>query len=142
MAEPKTTRNDASVTEFLGSVPDPRRRADTQAAVAAIADATGATPQMWGTSIVGFGEYHYRGKSGREGDWMVVGVAPRKAALTLYLTGSLQEHAALLERMGPHTTGRGCVYIKRFADVDEQVFRELVADVLRRYDGQQLTAGG
>ena len=141
MAEPKTTRNDASVPDFLGAVADPRRRADAEAACALIADATGAAPRMWGSAIVGFGEYHYRYASGREGDWMVVGFSPRKQALTFYLTGGLAPNEDLLARLGPYTTGKGCLYVKRLADVDERVLRELVTNVFRRYDGQTVIAG-
>jgi uncharacterized protein DUF1801 len=141
MAEPKTTRTDASVPDFLGAVADPRRRADAEAACALIAGATGATPEMWGSAIVGFGQYHYRGASGGEGDWMTIGLSPRKRALTFYLTGGLAPNAELLARLGPHTTGKGCLYVKRLADVDEQVLRELVTNVFRRYDGQTVVAG-
>jgi hypothetical protein len=141
MAELKTTPNDASVPDFLGAVPDPRRRADAEAVCALIAEATGAAPEMWGSAIVGFGRYHYRGASGREADWMTVGFSPRKQALTFYLTGGLAPNQELLARLGPHTTGKGCLYVKRLADIDEQVLRELITSVFRRYDGQTVVAG-
>jgi hypothetical protein len=141
MAELKTTRNAASVTDFLGAVADPVRRADAEAACALIAEATGVAPEMWGSAIVGFGQYHYRGASGREGDWMTIGLSPRKLALTFYLTGGLEPNQDLLARLGPHTTGKGCLYVKRLADIDGQVLRELVTNVFRRYDGQTVAAG-
>ena len=131
-----TVPNNLSVTDFVGSVPDPRRRADTAAAVAAITAAAGVEPVMWGPSIIGFGRYHYRYASGREGDSMVIGVSPRKAALTLYLAGGKEGSADLLSRLGPHTTGKGCVYLKSWAGLDEEVLAEMVTDVMRRYDGQ------
>lgn len=131
-----TAPNDLSVTDFVNAVPDPRRRAETASAVATITAATGATPVMWGSAIIGFGTYTYKYESGRTGDWMVIGVSPRKAALTLYLAGGKDESADFLARIGPHTTGKGCIYLKSW---DEQVLSEMVTDVMRRYDGQTLS---
>jgi len=135
MGEAKTTRNDMSVAGFLASVADPRRRADAEAVCALMAEATGAEPRMWGTSIVGFGTYHYRYASGRAGDWPSVGLSPRRQALTLYLSMGSDSAADLLARLGPHTTGKSCLYVKRLADIDGQVLRELVGDAFRRLDG-------
>jgi hypothetical protein len=136
MGEPKTKRNNMSVTAFLESVPDPRRRADAEAVCALIAEVTGAPPQMWGTSIVGFGTYHYRYATGREGDWPPVGLSPRKQSLTIYLSAGFDSVADQLARLGPHTTGKSCLYVKRLADVDQQVLRDLVGDAFRRLDGK------
>ena len=87
---------------------------------------------MWGSSIVGFGSYHYKGKSGREGDWMLTGFSPRKQNLTLYLMGGFDTHAALLGKLGKFTTGAGCLYIKRLDDVDRKALKELVKASVKR----------
>jgi hypothetical protein len=141
MAEPKTVRTEADVTEFLAAVADPQRRADAQAVCRLMADVTGAAPVMWGDSIIGFGSYHYRYGSGRTGEWPAVGLSPRKQALTIYVAASLDGHGELMDRLGPHRTGKSCLYIKRLSDIDEQVLRELVADTFRRSDGTTITAG-
>jgi hypothetical protein len=133
MAGPKTQRRDAaSVAEFLAAVPDPRRRADAEAVCALMAEVTGEPPTMWGGSIVGFGTYHYRYATGREGDWPAVGFSPRKQALTIYLAEGFDSDTDLLGRLGPHSTGRACLYIKRLADVDEQALRGLIEGGFRR----------
>lgn len=88
---------------------------------------TKAQPRMWGTGIVGFGDYHYKYESGREADWFVTGFAPRKQDLTLYVMGGFAPHTALLGRLGKHKTGRGCLYLKRLADIDVGVLEKLVA---------------
>lgn len=139
MAEPKTTRTTADVGEFLAAVADERRRADAQALCALMAEATGAAPAMWGSAIVGFGTYHYRYASGRQGDWPPVGLAPRKQALTLYVAEGFERHAGLLARLGPVTTGKGCLYIKRLAEVDAEALRELVKAAFDAFDGRTIT---
>jgi hypothetical protein len=83
---------------------------------------------MWGSSVVGFGDYHYKYASGREGDWFVVGFSPRKSQLTLYLTSGIDRHRPLLSRLGPHGTGKGCLYLKRLSDVDVNVLKALVEE--------------
>ena len=140
MAEPKTTRNDTSVADFLAAVTDPRRRADAQAVCALMAEVTGAEPAMWGSAIVGFGSYHYRYGSGREGDWPAVGLSPRKQALTIYIPEGFEGYRELLDRLGPHSTGKSCLYVKRLSDVDEQALRGLVDGGFRRLNGTTLTA--
>jgi hypothetical protein len=139
MAEPKTTRNEASVADFLATVTDPKRRADAEAACALMAEATGAEPAMWGTAIIGFGTYHYRYASGRTGDWPAVGLSPRKQSLTLYISAGFDGYQDLLSRLGPHTTGKSCLYLKRLADVNHDVLKSLVAEGFRHLDGQTLT---
>jgi Domain of unknown function (DU1801) len=126
MAELKTQKNDASVDEFIAGVPDERKRADCQQLVAMMREVTGEQPVMWGTSMVGFGSYHYRYASGRQGDWFRVGFSPRKQNLTLYLMSGFDGEADLLDELGPHSTGKACLYLKRLADVDVDVLRELV----------------
>jgi Domain of unknown function (DU1801) len=135
MAELKTTRTGASVPEFLAAVPDPRRRADAEALCALMTEATGVPPAMWGPSIVGFGTYRYKYASGREGDWPPVSFAPRRQALTLYLT-DIDRYADLLGRLGPHKLSGSCVHLKRLADVEETVLRDLVATAFRDRAGQ------
>jgi hypothetical protein len=124
--ELKTKVNAASVTDFLNGVPDEGKRRDSFELLALMQRVTQEQPKMWGTSIVGFGSYHYKGKSGREGDWMRTGFSPRKQALTLYLMGGFEAHADLLQRLGKFSTGAGCLYLKSLEDVDRQVLEELV----------------
>ena len=126
MAENKTKENDASVADFLNAVPDEDKRADAWRVLRLMEEETGEPPRMWGDSIVGFGRYHYKYASGREGDMPLIGFSPRKASLSLYvLTGSDQQEA-LLARLGKHTIGKSCLYIKRLSDVDEAALRELM----------------
>jgi hypothetical protein len=131
-AELKTKLNDASVTEFLNSVADERKRSDCFEILKLMKQITKEEPKMWGASIVGFGSYHYKGKSGREGDWMLTGFSPRKQNLTLYLMGGFDTHAALLDKLGKYTTGVGCLYIKTLDDVDKKVLKELVQESVKR----------
>ena len=126
MSKMKTTPTQASVNAFIEAVEDEQKRADSRAIAAMMSAATGAPAQMWGTSIVGFGRYHYRYASGREGDFMIAGFSPRKRALTLYIMAGFSEYEALLAQLGKHTIGKSCLYIKRLADVDQTVLREIV----------------
>jgi hypothetical protein len=126
MAEPKTTRNDASVEAFLDAVPDARRRDDARTVCALMAEVTGEPPAMWGDAIVGFGSRPLRYASGRELDWPVVGFSPRKAALTLYVMDGVDGYEDLLGRLGKHKTSKACLYLPSLAAVDQQVLRELV----------------
>ena len=126
MSKMKTAPTQASVDAFIEAVEDEQKRADSRAIAAMMSAATGAPAQMWGTSIVGFGRYHYRYASGREGDFMIAGFSPRKRALTLYIMAGFSEYDALLAQLGKHTIGKSCLYIKRLADVDQAVLREIV----------------
>jgi hypothetical protein len=126
MSEQKTTPTTRSVDEFIAEVPDERRRRDTAEAVALARRITGVAPRMWGPSIIGFGAWHYRYASGREGDAAIVGLAPRKGALVLYGLTDPDGSAALLERLGPHTTGASCLYLRDLGAVDRDVLAELV----------------
>lgn len=126
MTEPKTRPTDASVQEFLGGVDNDRRREDGFALLEMMREVTGEEPKMWGPSIVGFGSYHYKYESGREGDTIVAGFSPRKQNLTLYLMGGLDEYGELLGRLGKHKTGKGCLYINKLQDVDLNTLRELI----------------
>lgn len=123
----RTTRpTDADVETYLASVTDDRRRADAEEALALMREVTGAEPRMWGTSLIGFGRQPYRTADGKEREWFAVGLAPRKAALTLYGLTYYGSNDDLLARLGPHTTGKGCLYVKRLDAVDRDVLTELV----------------
>jgi hypothetical protein len=126
MSALKTVPNDQSVDVFLASIDDSRKQEDCRTLVALMQEATGAPPCMWGDSIVGFGTYHYKYASGREADWFLTGFSPRKQALTLYIMSGFDEYDALMAKLGKHSTGKSCLYVKRLADVDMAVLRELV----------------
>lgn len=126
MAELKTRPNDGDVDAFLESVDDPKRREDCRAVVELMADVTGEPPRMWGDSIIGFGQYHYVYDSGREGDWFLTGVSPRKQSLTVYIMAGFDRYDALMDRLGKHRTGQSCLYINRLEDVDTGTLRELI----------------
>jgi len=127
MADDRLTRpGEGDVQEFLDAVPDERRRSDARAALDLMRGVTGAEPVMWGSSMVGFGTQRYTTADGKEREWFAVGLAPRKAALTLYGLTSYGSNPDLLSRLGPHTTGKGCLYVKRLDDVDRDVLTELV----------------
>ena len=128
MAENKTKANDASVEEFLNAVPDEKKRADSFRLVQIMREETGEEPVMWGDAIVGFGSYHYKYASGREGDAPLIGFSPRKANLALYITSDFDRYGALMDRLGKFTTGKACLYVKRLSDVDEATLRELVRE--------------
>ncbi len=126
MAELKTQENDASVEVFLASVDHDKRREDSFAMLALMKEVTGEEPRMWGTSIVGFGHYHYKYKSGREGEWFLTGFSPRKQNLTLYIMSGFDDYDALLARLGKYKTGKSCLYVNKLEDVDPEVLKELV----------------
>jgi hypothetical protein len=127
MAENKTKPTKQNVAAFIDSLTDPAKRAEAKALIKLMHSATGEKPKMWGPSIVGFGSYHYKYDSGREGDMPLIGFSPRKAATVLYnMTGSSGSEA-LLAKLGRHTTGKGCLYIKRLSDVDQKVLEALAA---------------
>lgn len=126
MAELKTKRNDASVEKFLNGVKDEQKRADCFEILKLMEEVTGAPAEMWGASIIGFGKYHYKYASGREGDWMLVGFSPRKQNITLYIMAGFEEYEALLANLGKHSTGKSCLYIKRLEQVDLKVLKQLV----------------
>lgn len=131
-AEVKTKVNEASVEGFLNSVADEQARKDCLEILKMMKQATKEEPKMWGTSIVGFGSYHYKGASGREGDWFLTGFSPRKQNLTLYLNHGFDVHKDLLKKLGKHKTSMGCLYIKNLDDVDKKVLKELVTASVKR----------
>jgi uncharacterized protein DUF1801 len=126
MAEAKTKRTEASVEGFLQKIPDTDRRQDCLTVLQIMQKATRAEPKMWGAGIVGFGSYQYKYASGREGEWPLVGFAPRKGDLTLYIMPGFDRYGRLLSKLGKHKTGKSCLYIKRLSDVDLKVLEELV----------------
>jgi hypothetical protein len=123
--EPKTKVNEASVTEFLESLPDAATRADCKAVAKLMQKVTKAKPKMWGTSIVGFGTRDYPGASGTS-TWMEIGFSPRKANLTLYIMTGIERHPALFKKLGKYKHGKGCLYLKHLADVDVKVLEEII----------------
>jgi hypothetical protein len=137
VADIKTTKNDASVESFLQSVEDPKQREDAHSVMALLEEITEEKPTMWGTSIVGFGNYHYKGKSGREGDWFLTGFSPRKANLTLYIVGGFAQHADLLQQLGKHNLGKGCLYIKRLTDVNMKTLDTIIRTSLESATKEQ-----
>jgi hypothetical protein len=126
MAELKTTTNRASVRKFIDGIEDETRRADCRTVMKLMQDITKAEPAMWGPSIVGFGSYHYKYESGREGDWFVTGFSPRKQALTLYITSGFSKYDELLATLGTHKTGKSCLYIKRLDDIHLPTLKKLI----------------
>ena len=129
MTENKTRATTASVTAFIDALPE-GKRADSKTLIKLMRDATGEKPKMWGPSIIGFGAYHYKYESGREGDAPLIGFSPRKSASVLYGLIGHDASKALLKKLGQHTTGKGCLYIKKMADVDQQVLQEMIVKSL------------
>jgi hypothetical protein len=131
MAEPKTKKNTASVKGFLDAISDKQQRTDSIAIVELMQVATKEEPKMWGTSIIGFGSYHYKYDSGREGDAPLLGFSPRKANLTFYLGLGSGDRSKLLGTIGKHKTGKGCLYINKLEDIDVKVLKQLVQESIR-----------
>jgi hypothetical protein len=130
MAENKTRATDASVQDYLAAIDDETRRRDCEALAKLMTEATSYPPQMWGTSIVGFGSYHYKYESGREGDACIVGFASRKGDISVYGLNAAVDANELLARLGKHKAGKGCLYIKTLADIDLKVLATLVASAV------------
>jgi len=126
MAELKTKATNESVEEFLNSIPDAERRQDCFAIAKLMEEVTGHKPRMWGPSIVGFGSFHYKYASGREGDWLVTGFSPRKKDLTLYFMMGFEKHRELMKQLGKHSTGKSCLYIKRLSDMHLPALKKLI----------------
>ena len=131
MAELKTKQNDQSVLKFLNGITDENRRQECFSILEMMQKAIKEEPKMWGTSIVGFGNYHYVYESGREGDWFVIGFSPRKQSLTLYFMSGIERYKALLKKLGRHKIGKGCLYINHLGDIDPSVLKEIVEQSIR-----------
>jgi len=128
MAELKTKQTNQSVEKFLNGISDKKRRDDCFTILELMKQATKAEPKMWGSSIIGFGNYHYKYESGREGDWFLTGFSPRKQNLTLYLMSGLGNFSELLKKLGKHKTGKGCLYINKLEDIDLPTLKKLIKE--------------
>lgn len=124
--EPKTKPTKVAPKDFIAAVENEQKRKDAEWIMTMMGEVTGEPPVMWGPSIIGFGTYHYVYASGREGDTMITGFSPRKAAISIYLISGVEREAELLAKLGKYKTGKSCLYIKRLTDVDTDVLRELV----------------
>ena len=137
MATAKTKKTRKSVAAFIAAIPDAGTRRDCRSLVAMMKKATGAPPKMWGSSIVGFGAYQYTYASGRTGDWPLTGFSPRKQNLTLYLMSGFDGMEAIRKGLGPHKTGKGCLYVRRLDDLDpaqlDRLIRLSVQEMRRRH---------
>ena len=126
MAELKTKETKLSVTKFIGKVEDDQKRQDSQAILKLMKQVTKEEPKMWGDSMIGFGHFHYKSDSGREGDWFLTGFSPRKQNLTIYITPGFDKYESLMKQLGKHKTSKGCLYIKKLEDVDMKVLKQLI----------------
>jgi len=132
MADLKTRPHDGSVTDFIKALPNKTRREDAWILLELFKKVTGETPSMWGTSIIGFGKYRYKYKSGHAGEWMLAGFSPRKAHMVIYMMGCYVDHGIdgqkeLLQRLGKHKMGASCLYINKLADIDLNILEEIIS---------------
>lgn len=136
-AQNKTLGTDASVDDFLSTITPEKKQLDSQALDALFRRITGWNPVMWGPSMIGYGSYHYRYESGREGDFLATGFAPRKANLSIHIMPGYQDYSAILDRLGKHKIGKSCLYLNKLADVDMDVLEELIRtgldDLAKKY---------
>jgi len=137
MAELKTKPTRASVSAFLNGIGDEQRRRDCTTIARIMKRVTKASPRMWGPTIVGFGEYHYKYASGREGDWFITGFSPRKGDLTLYLMSGFDGYEDLMRRLGRHKTGRSCLYVRKLDDIDLDVLTTLIERAVGKMEGER-----
>lgn len=135
--ELKTKKNAGSVSVYVASITDETQRKDAEKLLAVFKKVTKRQPKMWGSSIVGFGEYHYAYPSGQEGDWMATGFSMRKSGPTIYIMPGYQDYGALMKKLGPHKLGKSCLYLKRLDDIDVKVLEKLIAagltDLKKKY---------
>ena len=131
MEELKTKVSKASVEKFLNSVKDEQKRKDSYKILEMMKKITKEEPKMWGPSIVGFGSYHYKYVSGHEGDMCIAGFSPRKEALTIYILPGFEKYDSLMKKLGKYKTGKSCLYIKKLADVDIKVLKELISESVK-----------
>ncbi len=132
MAELKTRINDKSVLKFINSVGDEKKRSDSLDILDMMKKITKEEPKMWGDSIVGFGSYHYKYASGREGDWFLTGFSPRKQNLSLYIMSGFNEYGELLKKLGKHKTSKSCLYIKSLDDIDTKALKQLITKSVKK----------
>ena len=133
MYEPKMKENDNSVIEFIESVENEKKKADAYKLLEIFEEVTGYKAKMWGTSIIGFGKYHYKYASGHEGDAPLVGFSPRKAKISLYLSYESEEREKLLQKFGKYTKSKACIYINKLADIDINVLKDLIKHTVETY---------
>ena len=131
MSSNKTVETDASVENFINAVDNEQKRQDSWDLVALMSKITGAPAKMWGKSLVGFGQYHYKYASGREGDFFLTGFSPRKTALTIYVMPGFADYEKQMARLGPHKTGKSCLYLKNLDEVDREVLEEMINDSVK-----------
>jgi hypothetical protein len=132
VAELKTRKTNVSVKGFIDSIENEQRRKDSRVVLEMMKKITGEKPKMWGTSIVGFGSYHYKYASGHEGDWPLTGFSPRKQALTLYIMSGFAEYETLMKTLGKYKTGKACLYIRKLEDVDQPTLKKLIAKSVKQ----------
>ena len=132
MAEAKTKPTNQSVDSFINKIPDLQTREDCFTIAKLMKEATRTEPRMWGSSIVGFGTQRYKYASGREGDWPLIGFSPRKQNLTLYIMSGVDSHTELREKLGKHSVGGSCLYIKRLADIDVPTLKKLIRESVKK----------
>lgn len=130
-AQNKTQKTVSSVNDFLNSIDDETKRADSKAVLKLMKEVTKEEPKMWGSSIIGFGDVHLKYESGRELDWFKMGFSPRKQNIALYSMDIFEEHPELFEKLGKHKTGKGCLYINKLADINIDVFKEIMETSLK-----------
>jgi hypothetical protein len=128
MSSNKTVETDASVENFINAVDNEQKRKDSWDMIALMKKITGSEPRMWGSSLIGFGQYHYKYESGREGDFFITGFSPRKTALTIYIMPGFEGYKEQMARLGPHKTGKSCLYVKNLDVVDREVLEEMIRD--------------
>lgn len=131
MAENKTQATNNSAAAFLDKIEDDQRKQDCNTVAALMEKITGEPPVMWGASMVGFGQYHYKYASGREGDYMIVGFSPRKQNLTLYIMAGFSQYDSLMAQLGKYKTGKSCLYVKSLKDIDMVVLEELITESVK-----------
>jgi hypothetical protein len=131
MAQLKTQPNDESVSDFLDRVQDDTKREDSYTILKLMREITGEEPKMWGDSIIGFGTYHYKYASGRTGEWFLTGFSPRVQNLTLYIMSGFDTYDELLGKLGKHSTGKSCLYVKHLENIDIDILKELVANSVK-----------
>lgn len=134
MSDLKTKQTEASVEDFLNGIEDEAKREDCRKIAGMIENAIGCKPKMWGESIVGYGRYHYKYASGREGDWFRAGFAPRAQNITVYLMDGFERYDELMAKLGKHSKGKSCLYIKRLSDLDTSVLNELIKESVKNFE--------
>lgn len=138
MSELKTQKNDASIVAFLNSIENEKRKKDAFTLLELMKKISQSEPNMWGTSIIGFGNYHYKYASGKEGDWFLTGFSPRKQSLSLYIMSDYGRYEEILSRLGKHKTSKGCLYINKLEDVNMDVLHELIESSVQHMQSKKV----